>query len=164
MLSRGGGLSAAFPHSVHATEFTCQSCHPAPYGIGEVDNSMSAINAGTSCGTCHGPVAFPSSACGRCHNGLPTPAVTPVLEDDLVLARAADSSGMADVFPVSRFPHWVHRIRYRCGACHTDLFALEAGTDTLTMTEMRQGATCGACHDGREAFPLTACLRCHTSS
>jgi c(7)-type cytochrome triheme protein len=159
-----GSFPALFPHSGHVGEFTCASCHPAPWGRGPTDNSMKAINTGASCGVCHRGVAFPTTACGRCHEGLPSPAATPVLQDDVVLARAADSTQAgAATFPPSRFAHWVHRIRYRCSACHVDLFALQAGADTLTMAEMGAGGGCGACHDGSEAFALTDCNRCHTA-
>lgn len=162
--SSAGSFAASFPHSRHVAQFTCESCHPSLWGGGETDDSMRAINAGESCGTCHRGVAFPASACGRCHEGLPTPSVTPVLEDDLVLARDMEGAQAASqVFPPSRFAHWVHRIRYRCSACHTDLFALEAGADTLTMARLGRGEGCGACHDAKQAFGLTACNRCHVA-
>jgi c(7)-type cytochrome triheme protein len=29
------------------------------------------------------------------------------------------------------------------------------------MSQMEKGKSCGACHQGRTAFPLTECARCH---
>jgi c(7)-type cytochrome triheme protein len=29
------------------------------------------------------------------------------------------------------------------------------------MADMYQGKSCGACHDGKKAFPSMACAQCH---
>lgn len=53
----------------------------------------------------------------------------------------------------------------KCTDCHTKLFAMKAGTTPkadLTMAAMRQGKTCGACHDGKKAFGVAGdCMKCH---
>jgi len=36
------------------------------------------------------------------------------------------------------FPHWVHRIKYKCYACHDDLFPMKRGP-SLTMAAMSRG-------------------------
>jgi len=70
-----------------------------------------------------------------------------------------------EAFPPSVFPHWVHRIRYRCDACHDSLFAMKSGTTPVTMDLMKEGKVCGACHDGKAAFASSfqTCSRCHVA-
>ena len=53
----------------------------------------------------------------------------------------------------------------KCTDCHTKIFAMKKGatpkTD-LTMAAMRQGKTCGACHNGKKAFSVAgSCAKCH---
>jgi c(7)-type cytochrome triheme protein len=39
---------------------------------------------------------------------------------------------------------------------------MEAGTARVTMSQMADGAACGACHrDQGEAFGMVQCNRCH---
>jgi len=61
------------------------------------------------------------------------------------------------------FPHWLHRIRFQCKVCHTEIFEAKAGANEITMTEIKQGEYCGACHNGVTAFAagFGECLRCH---
>ena len=43
---------------------------------------------------------------------------------DVVINNASDEAGMRPVV----FPHWFHRIRFRCKVCHADLgFKFKAG-------------------------------------
>ena len=65
--------------------------------------------------------------------------------------------------PPAVFPHWAHRIRYKCYACHPVLFEMNPGTHTVTMDEMSAGQSCGACHDGDTAWGISfnTCSRCH---
>jgi c(7)-type cytochrome triheme protein len=123
---------------------------------------MGEIEEGKSCGACHGKVAFTPEACSRCHPAFEPAEFTPTLDTGIVLARVADAAGPGPN-PPSRFAHDVHRIRYRCSACHPGLFAMRAGADTLDMASMRAGASCGACHDGRAAFGIADCGRCHVA-
>jgi len=58
------------------------------------------------------------------------------------------------------FPHWVHRIKYKCYACHDALFPMSRGPNP-TMAAMAQGKSCGACHNGKVAFGADMCQRCH---
>ncbi len=96
---------------------------------------------------------------------MPENRLNAELLGDVVLARASDSAddsvATATAFPPARFPHWVHRIRYRCMACHPGLFEERVGASTLTMAELQSGGACGSCHNGREAFSLFNCDRCH---
>ena len=65
--------------------------------------------------------------------------------------------------PPAVFPHWAHRIRYKCYACHPVLFEMKAGAHTVTMEEMNTGQSCGACHNGETAWGIgfDTCNRCH---
>ena len=66
--------------------------------------------------------------------------------------------------PPAVFPHWVHRIRFTCKACHTELFEPEAGANAITMQDISAGKACGTCHNGTVAFDagFGTCQRCHT--
>ena len=79
---------------------------------------------------------------------------------DIRFVRQA--AGMDDVAPAT-FPHWIHRMGYTCYACHDSLFKMKAGDALVTMDQIQNGQSCGACHDGKTAFVsnLTTCNRCH---
>lgn len=87
------------------------------------------------------------------------------------LAHAEDDPGTVVIprktaeteMPPSIFPHWVHRIRYRCYACHPEPFQMNAGGTTITMDLMAEGKLCGMCHNGTYAWPINfeTCNRCH---
>jgi c(7)-type cytochrome triheme protein len=79
---------------------------------------------------------------------------------DITLPRKA--AGMDDL-PSAVFPHWVHRMQYKCRACHDELFKMKAGANPVNMDELQAGKWCGVCHDGKTAFisNLDTCVRCH---
>lgn len=82
---------------------------------------------------------------------------------DLVFERkGAGSEGTMSIDPAI-FPHWVHRVRYRCYVCHPKPFQMELGADPITMDAIEKGEYCGACHNGRIAFDVgfQTCARCH---
>lgn len=81
---------------------------------------------------------------------------------DLVFERKGEVEGSA-AFPPSVFPHWVHRVRYRCYVCHPAPFAMELGANAVTMDAIKKGEFCGACHNGQIAFNVEFqnCARCH---
>lgn len=62
---------AFFPHDAHTQWLSCGNCHPSIYPLKPQAEpavmTMARINAGESCGVCHGTVAFPATACVRCH-------------------------------------------------------------------------------------------------
>lgn len=85
------------------------------------------------------------------------------------VARAGDAPGDLRFAPTpgssfagSIFPHWVHRLRFTCSACHPALFPMARKMET-TMDQILAGEGCGSCHNGRVAFPVTpeTCNRCH---
>jgi len=78
---------------------------------------------------------------------------------DIVINRQSDKNGMRPVV----FPHWFHRIRFRCKVCHAELgFKMRAGTNEITMTEIIEGRFCGACHNNDIAWSPERCDLCHS--
>jgi len=71
----------------------------------------------------------------------------------------------ASEYPPATFPHFVHRMQFKCYVCHDSIFQMKAGADEITMEAISAGRFCGRCHDGKTAFAVTfeACLRCHKS-
>lgn len=79
---------------------------------------------------------------------------------DILMNKKPESMKKADVKPVV-FPHWFHRIRYKCKVCHEDIFIMEKGANNVTMDTIAKGEHCGTCHDGRIAWDPLQCERCH---
>lgn len=78
---------------------------------------------------------------------------------DVVLNNYAESNDMRPVI----FPHWFHRIRFRCKVCHGELgFIMRAGANEITMGEIIDGRFCGMCHDGELAWSVENCDLCHS--
>jgi len=159
--------AASFPHSSHVEWVDCLSCHPKIFPSGHTPITMDAIDEGELCGRCHSQVAFSSETCHRCHFNT-EPETDDTKHDfmgDIVLARGQPGGDVTDPedLPLSRFPHWIHRIRYQCRACHPGLFDMRAGAAVITMAEMSAGKSCGRCHNGRDAFraQVDNCDRCH---
>lgn len=89
-------------------------------------------------------------------------------------AAAVDDIVYGDIFfdgkraarmglPGSFFPHWKHRILYRCSVCHEKIFKMEKGANKMSEDLFKQGKFCGECHNGKEAFKIgfNTCNRCH---
>ncbi len=78
---------------------------------------------------------------------------------DVLINNYSDETGMRPVV----FPHWFHRIRYRCKVCHADLgFKMEAGGNQINMLKIIDGEYCGACHNGEIAWSVESCDVCHS--
>jgi c(7)-type cytochrome triheme protein len=78
---------------------------------------------------------------------------------DVVINNYADAAGMRPVV----FPHWFHRIRFRCKVCHADLgFKFKAGGNKINMAKIIDGKFCGACHNGEVAWSVENCAMCHS--
>lgn len=79
---------------------------------------------------------------------------------DVVINKYSDKVGMRPVV----FPHWFHRIRFRCKVCHADLgFKFQAGGNDINMLKIIDGEFCGACHDGELAWSVENCDLCHSA-
>ena len=78
---------------------------------------------------------------------------------DVVLNRLSEQN---DVRPVI-FPHWFHRIRFRCKVCHNELgFEMRAGANEITMGKIIDGQYCGLCHNDEVAWGVDNCNLCHS--
>lgn len=78
---------------------------------------------------------------------------------DVVINNYADAAGMRPAV----FPHWFHRIRFRCKVCHADLgFQFKAGGNKIDMAKIIEGKFCGACHNGEVAWSVENCDMCHS--
>lgn len=87
------------------------------------------------------------------------PGTTQAEYADVVINRQAEKNGMRPVV----FPHWFHRIRFRCKVCHAELgFKMRAGSNTITMTDIIEGKFCGACHNNDIAWSPENCDLCHS--
>ena len=81
---------------------------------------------------------------------------------DIYMDSRRDSMKKAEVKAVL-FPHWFHRIRYKCKVCHEDIFIMKKGANDLSMRKIMDGKACGTCHDGLIAWEPLYCDRCHTA-
>jgi c(7)-type cytochrome triheme protein len=80
---------------------------------------------------------------------------------DVVINNYSDDAGMRPAV----FPHWFHRIRFRCKVCHADLgFKFKAGGNEINMLKIIDGQFCGACHNGEIAWSIENCNICHSGN
>ncbi len=78
---------------------------------------------------------------------------------DVVMNEYSDQAGMRPVV----FPHWFHRVRFRCNVCHADLgIKFKAGGNKIDMLKIIDGQYCGACHNGDIAWSSENCSLCHS--
>jgi c(7)-type cytochrome triheme protein len=78
---------------------------------------------------------------------------------DVILNKRSDIQGVRPVV----FPHWFHRIRYRCNVCHLELgLLMRAGANDISMNDITDGKTCGACHNNQIAWGPERCDLCHS--
>lgn len=80
---------------------------------------------------------------------------------DVMIDRHKEVMEKVGVKPVV-FPHWFHRIRFKCKMCHEYIFIMQKGANNITMASNMKGEFCGKCHDGRIAWDLVYCDRCHS--
>jgi c(7)-type cytochrome triheme protein len=80
---------------------------------------------------------------------------------DVVINNYSDGAGVRPVV----FPHWFHRVRFRCKVCHSDLgFRFKAGGNEINMLKIIDGQFCGACHNGGVAWSVENCDLCHSGN
>lgn len=78
---------------------------------------------------------------------------------DVIINNKAEKNGMRPVI----FPHWFHRIRFKCKVCHLELgFQMKAGSNNITMESIIMEEFCGACHNGVIAWSPENCDMCHS--
>jgi c(7)-type cytochrome triheme protein len=79
---------------------------------------------------------------------------------DIVINNYSDGAGMRPAI----FPHWFHRVRFRCKVCHADLgFKFKAGGNEINMVKIIDGQYCGACHNGELAWSVENYNLCHSA-
>ena len=81
---------------------------------------------------------------------------------DITLDKTRDSMEKAGVKAVV-FPHWFHRIRFKCKVCHENIFIMKKGANNMSMRRIMEGEACGVCHNGQIAWEALYCDRCHTT-
>lgn len=81
---------------------------------------------------------------------------------DITMDSTLSSMKKAGVKPV-QFPHWFHRIRYKCKVCHEGIFKMKKGGNNVSMKQIMDGKACGTCHNGLVAWEPLYCDRCHTA-
>jgi c(7)-type cytochrome triheme protein len=61
------------------------------------------------------------------------------------------------------FSHDGHVVRAKLGCrdCHARLYLDTKRSQHATMKQMERGRSCGACHNGKRAFGVDDCTRCH---
>ena len=80
---------------------------------------------------------------------------------DVVLNKRSEKEGVRPVV----FPHWFHRIRFRCKVCHQELgFRMRAGANEVLMSDIIDGKFCGMCHNNQIAWGPERCELCHTGA
>lgn len=78
---------------------------------------------------------------------------------DVILNYRAEKSGVRPVI----FPHWLHRIRFKCSVCHTEIgFKMRVGGDEMSMIDITNGKFCGVCHNNKIAWGPEKCHLCHS--
>jgi c(7)-type cytochrome triheme protein len=91
---------------------------------------------------------------------LATTADGSAVEGDIVFQR---KPGTEQPTPPATFPHWFHRLHFKCYVCHDAIFQMKAGANPITMDAISEGKYCGTCHNGKIAFQVgfNTCPRCH---
>lgn len=129
-------------------ELPCFKCHSYQKFISPEKGVFSHrvhADTGYHCNQCHISRAHrfmktDTSACNTCHN---------------IKTFTYAASG----FP-AKFNHESHA-KLGCRECHQGVFPMKKGLSRMTMDAMYQGRYCGACHNGKKAFPSSECARCH---
>ncbi len=141
---------AVFSHDFHTQAYKCSDCHTKKfdYRQGSRKTTMTQMEKGKSCGSCHdGKTAFSAAGdCNKCHAGYKPANLT-----------FKNSRGTI----VGYFSHDFHTSVFKCNDCHTKTFQY-SGSKRMTMADMASGKSCGSCHNGTDAFSVkTNCAKCH---
>ncbi len=134
-----------FSHNAHiAASADCGVCHPSLFAAGPNKRyTMKDMEKGKSCGACHnGRKAFALDACLRCH---------PVREITYQVKETGPT----------HFSHKIHLGVYGCASCHPKPYSPNRKNSPVGMAAMEKGASCGACHNARQAFSVKECSKCH---
>ena len=136
-----------FSHNQHfrqeGIKNNCKTCHNAIFNLrGKNRYTMADMEKGKSCGACHnGKRAFDINDCIQCHK------------------VANVTIKVKETGPVT-FSHKKHLSAYKCAVCHPKIYDM-AVKKPVTMAQMEKGKSCGACHNGKDAFKTEECIKCH---
>jgi len=142
-----GTITFSHPNHFDTVGRDCPSCHNKIFNLDPKKNpdaTMADMEKGKSCGACHnGKVAFPVSGdCTTCHDGR-----------DVQI-----DSAVGNVL----FSHDLHTGMFGCNDCHPGIFVARTNNKPVTMAQMQKGKSCGACHNGSDAFTVAEnCATCH---
>ena len=148
-----GATEVVFSHANHIakTKGQFKSCHNGKVIVAKARNvTMAEMEKGRMCGACHNDkTAFTVAGnCNLCHKGYQPRDIT------FKVKRITDAT----------FSHKFHLGMFQCKDCHTGIFPYKAGAVHQTMGDMEQGKSCGACHNGKDAFSTSGdCERCHSA-
>ncbi len=142
--------STVFSHAKHIAKNggNCKACHFSKATTKGTGVTMAQMEKGQKCGACHNgkPTFAVTANCERCHKGLKPKDITFALKN----------------VPSATFSHAFHLQAYKCADCHTKTFPYRAVTGKATMEDMTKGKSCGACHNGKDAFSSSGdCGKCH---
>lgn len=177
--SDGGGIlytqpvkSVLFKHQQHvdAKKISCEKCHSGLFEMQALlaqekkDFVMDSLYKGRYCGACHnGKDAFAAkNQCARCHprisekdvghvKGKPAPYKAPIY--NTIVALGKDQRQVT-------FKHEKHA-SLNCRDCHSKLFQIRQGTNTIALETHQSQQYCFNCHNGRKEFSWTNCTKCH---
>ena len=147
-----GKKAVAFRHKTHKPRGGCNECHPKLFGFtrGAAKIDFDDHLKQKSCFVCHAKKnATAFYDCNRCHTDKKPPK--PGGPDTLTYKTT-----MQNVY----FHHESHS-EFACNLCHPAPFAMKKGKTKMVMSEMFKGKTCGLCHNGKMAFHVRQCARCH---
>jgi c(7)-type cytochrome triheme protein len=134
-----------FSHRSHsATSADCGTCHSALIATRSSKRfTMADMANGKSCGACHnGKTAFGVGTCATCH---PAKEITYQIKET----------------GPTHFSHKIHLAAAQCGQCHPKLYFPHQKNRRVGMAAMEKGKSCGACHNGKHAFSVKDCSKCH---
>jgi c(7)-type cytochrome triheme protein len=142
-----------FSHDVHLLKYSnnCRICHNTIFDIKHPKHyTMAEMEKTRSCGACHSGIKAFSVAdekeCVRCHAGK--------LRSVTYKRKGA---------PEAVFNHALHIAKTggKCKSCHNGK-VITGKEKNVTMAAMEKGKTCGACHNGTQAFTVAGnCGNCH---
>ena len=142
-----------FSHASHLSQYNnnCKICHDAIFNTRERRRfTMIEMEKSKSCGACHSGVKAFSVAsekdCVLCHKGKVRNVTYKV-------------KGAGETI----FSHAKHlsATQGACKKCHNGT-VISGKAKAVTMAEMEKGQSCGACHNGKPTFTVSAsCDRCH---
>lgn len=79
-------------------------------------------------------------------------------EEKMIFNKYAEKFDMKPVV----FTHGLHIKRNKCEVCHDAIFINKKGANDINMAKNSKGQYCGKCHNGKDAYPLLKCERCHS--